>query len=92
MAIRDVFQALGDPTRREILDLLRRGPRTSGDIAQRFDSAWPTISRHLAILRDAGLVNAERDGQFISYELNTTVLQDVMERVATWSNPRPKGR
>jgi DNA-binding transcriptional ArsR family regulator len=64
------FRALADHTRREILRLLRGGPRTSGEIAARFDSSWPTISRHLAVLRDAGLVVAERKGQEIYYELN----------------------
>src|SRR5262245_38867164 len=49
------FRALADPTRRDILQLLHDGPRTSGDIAARFESSWPTISRHLALLRDAGL-------------------------------------
>ncbi len=90
--MKDAFQALSDPTRREILDLLRHGSRTSGEIAERFDSAWPTVSRHLAVLKDAGLVNAEREGQFIRYELNTTVFQDVLERVAAWSHPKRKSR
>jgi len=82
--MRDAFQALADPTRRTILDLLRERSRTSGEIAEAFPSSWPTISRHLAVLRDAGLITAERDGQFVRYELHTTVFQDVMERVASW--------
>lgn len=86
--MKDAFQALSDPTRREILDMLRKGPRTSGEIAERFNSAWPTISRHLSVLKDAGLVTGERDGQFIRYELNTTVFQDVLERVAEWTHPK----
>ena len=90
--MKDTFQALSDPTRRAILDLLRKGPRTSGEIAERFDSAWPTISRHLAVLRDAELIMSEREGQFIRYELNTTVFQDVLERVAAWSRPDTKKR
>ena len=65
-----VFKALADPTRREILRLLRDGSRTSGEIAARFASSWPTISRHLGVLRDAELILAERNGQQISYELN----------------------
>src|SRR2546422_7586641 len=72
------FRALADHTRREILRMLRGGPRTSGEIAARFDSSWPTISRHLAVLRDAGLVLAERKGQEIHYELNTSVFQDLV--------------
>jgi ArsR family transcriptional regulator len=82
--VRDAFQALADPTRRAILDLLRTRSLTSGEIAEQFDSSWPTISRHLAVLRDAGLILAEKDGQFMRYTLHTTVFQDVMQRVASW--------
>src|SRR5437762_13698672 len=73
------FRALADPTRREIMALLRSGPRTSGEIASRFDSSWPTISRHLAVLREAGLVVADRKGQEIYYALNTSVFQDLVQ-------------
>jgi DNA-binding transcriptional ArsR family regulator len=86
--VNSVFRALADPTRREILRQLRNGPRTSGEIADRFPSSWATISRHLGILRDAGLVIAERDGQNIHYELNTTVFQDVVEHLMEWTRPR----
>ena len=82
-----VFRALGDPTRRDILKLLRGGPRTSGEIAEHFPSTWATISRHLGILRDAGLIIAERNGQHIHYELNTTVVQDVIEHLLDWVRP-----
>lgn len=81
------FRALSDPTRREILRLLRNGPLASGDIADSFPSAWATVSRHLAILREAGLVVAERDGQTIRYELNTSVFQDVVRHLADWVQP-----
>lgn len=74
-----VFRALADPTRREILQMLRAGPRTSGDIASQFQSAWATISRHLGVLRDAELILAERDGNSIRYELNTTVIQEFVK-------------
>ena len=83
----DAFRALADPTRREILRLLRGGPRTSGEIAARFDAAWPTISRHLSVLRDAGLILSERNGQQIVYELNTTVFQDLVEHLLDWVRP-----
>ena len=66
-----VFRALADETRRRILRLLRDGPLTSGEIAGRFDSSWPTISRHLSVLREAGLVATERTGQEIRYELDS---------------------
>ena len=83
-----VFKALADPTRREILRLLRSGPKSSGDIAKSFDSAWPTISRHLAVLKDAELVTTERDGSTVMYELDTTVFQDAVEHLMTWAQPR----
>ena len=82
-----VFKALADPTRREILHLLRSGPRSSGELAEQFPSAWATISRHLAVLRDAELVTTERNGSSILYELNTTVFQDAVEHLLTWINP-----
>jgi ArsR family transcriptional regulator len=78
------FKALSDPTRRDILRLLKHGPRTSGEIAQHFDAAWPTVSRHLAVLRDANLVLSTRVGQQIVYELNTSVFQDVVEHLMSW--------
>ena len=80
-----VFRALADPTRREILALLRKGPRTSGEIATVFPSRWPTISRHLAVLRDAGLILSERQGQHIRYELDTSVLQDLIQHLLAWA-------
>ena len=83
----DAFRALADPTRREILRLLRDGPKTSGEIAERFPTSWPTVSRHLAVLRDAGLILSERNGQQIVYELNTTVFQDLVEQVLDWARP-----
>ena len=83
-----VFKALSDPTRREILRLLRSGARSSGEIAEQFSSAWPTISRHLAVLREAELVKAERDGSSIRYELDTTVFQEAVEHLLTLAQPR----
>ena len=85
-----VFNALADPTRREIIALLKRGPRTSGEIAAHFDSAWPTISRHLSVLRDAGIIVAERNGNSISYELNATVLQDLVAQIFSWTRRNGK--
>jgi len=82
-----VFRALADETRRDILRLLRDGPLTSGEIATRFDSSWPTVSRHLAVLRDADLVVTERRGQEIRYELNTSVFQDVIQHLIEWTRP-----
>jgi DNA-binding transcriptional ArsR family regulator len=78
------FKALADPTRRRILEMLAAGPRTSGEIAEAFSSSWPTISRHLAVLRDAGLILAERDGQHVRYELDTSVVQDLARHLLGW--------
>src|SRR5947209_3960665 len=82
-----VFRALADETRRAILRTLRAGPRTSGEIAAQFASSWPTISRHLAVLRAAALVVAQRNGQEIVYELNTSVFQDVVQHLIEWAKP-----
>jgi ArsR family transcriptional regulator, repressor of sdpIR and other operons len=83
----DAFRALADETRREILEFLREGPRTSGQIAAQFNSSWPTISRHLSVLRTGGLVVAERHGQEIYYQLNTSVFQDLIQHLVGWVKP-----
>ncbi len=86
----DAFRALADPTRRAILDLLRARSRTSGEIAEQFGSSWPTISRHLSVLKEAGLINADKEGQYIRYELATTVFQDVLKKLAEWTEQLPE--
>ncbi|HKW10009.1 MAG TPA: autorepressor SdpR family transcription factor [Gemmatimonadaceae bacterium] len=88
----DAFRALADPTRREILHLLRDGPKSSGEIAEQFPTAWATISRHLGALRDAGLILSERNGQQIVYELNTTVFQDLVDHLLDWVRPSKTAR
>ena len=87
-----VFRAMADQTRRDILRILRTGARTSGEIAERFDSSWPTISRHLSILRDAGLVSTTRKGPEIHYELNTSVFEDLVRHLMEWVEPRSARR
>ena len=72
------FKALADPTRREILRLLRRGPLTAGQLAEKFDISKPSMSHHFSVLQEADLVAATRDGRQIIYTLNTTVVQDLM--------------
>jgi DNA-binding transcriptional ArsR family regulator len=72
------FKALSDPTRREILRLLGKRALTVGAIVDRFSLSQPAISRHLAVLRQAGLVSAERNGQNVVYALDTTVFQEVV--------------
>ena len=73
----DVFKALSDPTRREILDRLKEKDLTAGEIADYFSISKPSISHHLTILKIAGLITQEKKGQFMYYSLNTTVLQDI---------------
>ena len=79
--IDETMRALADPTRREILRALRAGDLSAGEIAARFDMTAPSISHHLNVLKDAGLVQAERDGRHIIYSLNSTVFQDVMQEL-----------
>lgn len=73
-----VFQALADPTRRRILELLKEGGMTAGDIATQFDISQPSVSHHLKLLRNTELVTAEREGQFIKYYLNLSVLEEAL--------------
>jgi len=74
-----VFKALNDGTRREILELLRKKDMTAGEIAQQFDMSWPSISHHLDLLRQAGLVSAKKSGQFVYYSLDTTVVDEILK-------------
>ena len=74
-----VFKALNDPTRREILEMLQERDMTAGEIAEQFTISFPSISHHLHILKQAKLVIAEKEGQFVYYSLNTTVVDDIMK-------------
>lgn len=78
MGFQQTFKALSDPTRREILQLLKDKPLTAGEIAAQFDTSAATISHHLSILRDAGLVSDEKRGKYISYELNMSVVDEIL--------------
>ena len=73
-----VFKALNDDTRRKILELLKQGSLSAGDIAERFDIGKPSISHHLDLLKQADLVTSEKKGQFVYYSLNTTVVDDLL--------------
>jgi DNA-binding transcriptional ArsR family regulator len=73
----EAFKALADPTRREILALLRRREMTAGDLAAKFDMTKPSMSHHFAVLKEADLVTSRREGQQIWYGLNTTVVEDL---------------
>ena len=81
MAFNEVFKALSDPTRREILRLLSGGERTAGELASSFDMTKPSMSHHFAVLKEADLVRSRHNGQQIIYSLNTTVLEDVLTRL-----------
>ena len=74
-----LFKALNDPTRREMLELLKKGDLTAGEIADRFDISKPSISHHLDLLRQAGLVESVKQGQYIYYSLNTTVMDEIVK-------------
>ncbi len=76
-----VFQALGDPTRREILRLLRKREMTAGELAEKFPLAKSTLSGHFSILKNAGLVVAEKNGTSIVYSLNLSVVEQTMTAV-----------
>jgi ArsR family transcriptional regulator, repressor of sdpIR and other operons len=78
----DGYRALADPTRRQILRLLREGDLAAGAIAEQFEMSWPSVSRHLSVLASAGLVRATRHGQQLVYSLTTSVLADIVSELA----------
>lgn len=77
----ETLRALGDPTRREILRVLRAGDLTAGDIAGRFPMTAASVSHHLSVLKEAGLVRAERNGRNLVYSLETTVFQEFLQQM-----------
>ena len=83
MGFQQTFKALSDPTRREILRLLRDGEMSAGDLSSHFSSTGATISHHLSILRDAGLILDEKRGKYIYYELNLSVLDEISEWISS---------
>ena len=78
MSLQTTLRALSDPIRREILDLLKGGRMSAGDIVSRFEVTGASISRHLSVLKEADLIRDKREGKFIYYELNTSVLEDIL--------------
>ncbi len=78
MRLQLTLKALSDPTRREILNLLKQGKQSAGEITAHFDITAAAISRHLSVLKDADLIEDTREGKFIFYELNTSVLEEIM--------------
>ena len=81
MGINEVFKALSDPTRREILQMLSHGEQTAGELAEPFDMTKPSMSHHFSVLKEADLIRSRREGQQIIYALNTTVVEDVLTRI-----------
>lgn len=77
----EVFKALSHPIRRKVLAMLRERPMASGEIAQAFDVAWPTMTTHLNALKDAGLVTAEREGTSIRYQVNASVMEEAIAAI-----------
>lgn len=73
-----VFKALADPTRRKVLEMLRQGPMTAGAITDQFDVSKPTMSAHFNVLREAGLIDAFKEGRSITYRLQLSVLEDAL--------------
>ena len=82
MGLQKTLRALADPIRREILDLLRGGRMSAGEITERFDVTAAAISRHLSVLREADLIRDTREGKFIYYDLNASVLEEIMIWIA----------
>lgn len=85
--MKDIFKALNDETRREILELLKKEDLTAGEIAGNFNISKPSISHHLDILQRADLISGEKKGQFIHYSINTTILDDVFTWLLTLKKP-----
>ena len=78
MGIQNTIKALSDPSRREILELLKAGRRSAGEIAEKFPVSGAAVSKHLSVLKEADLIRDTREGKFIYYELNASVLEEVM--------------
>ena len=83
-----LFKALNDPTRREILELLKSRDLTAGEIADRFHISWPSVSHHLELLKRAGLVISEKEGQYVYYSINTTVMDEILRWMMQFSSKK----
>ncbi|EFI42016.1 MULTISPECIES: autorepressor SdpR family transcription factor [Peptoniphilus] len=88
MSLEKTFKALSDNNRREILEMLKNGMMSAGDIAENFDMTQATVSYHLSILKDAGLILEYRDGNFRNYVLNTSVFEELMSYVFSMVNEK----
>jgi ArsR family transcriptional regulator len=86
IVLNNLFKALNDPTRRAILEMLRDKDLTAGEIAEQFDMSWPSVSHHLDLLKKAGLVVAQKEGQFVNYSINTTVMDDMLQWILQFTH------
>ena len=82
LAVQQTLKALADPIRREILNMLKKGRKSAGEITEHFSVTGASISRHLSVLKDADLIRDKREGKFIFYEINTSVLEETMLWIA----------
>ena len=89
MGIHNTLKALSDPVRRQILELLKSGRMAAGEIAEKFPISGAAVSRHLSVLKEADLIRDARSGKFIYYELNTSVLEEVMLWLAALKGETP---
>ena len=89
MGLQQTLKALADPTRREILNLLKDGKRSAGEISEQFDISAAAVSRHLSVLKEADLVTDTRDGKFIFYELNASVLEGILLWISDLKGEKP---
>lgn len=78
MSIQNTLRALADPIRREILNMLKKGRMSAGEISEHFDVTAAAVSRHLSVLKEADLIRDNREGKFIYYDLNASVLEEIM--------------
>ncbi len=90
--MKNVWEALADKTRREILDLLKLRPHTAGELADQFSLSAATVSHHIAVLKECGLITGERRAQTIVYHLNTTVIEDMMRSLSSLLDRSDKKR
>ena len=85
-----VFKALNDGTRRQILEMLHKNDLTAGEIADKFDISFPSISHHLDLLKQAQLVNTKKEGQYVYYSLNTTVMDEIVKWLMKFKSGKNK--
>jgi DNA-binding transcriptional ArsR family regulator len=86
MSLQNTLKALSDPIRRDILNLLKGGRLSAGEIADKFNVTFASVSRHLSVLKEADLIRDEREGKFIYYTLNASVLEEIMLWIADLQN------